>query len=780
MPDFEQHGWQGFWLPGRRVNGRYGIAVIIKRRFEVDPMDGLSKPVPTAPVALAGEDWDDGEPPMVSVRHPGEIAIEKRLCDIMVRGTAYAPGGKPVPQFDVELKIAKVLSRKLRIFGDRHLIWYPPLKWLTKEDLAKGEQWVWPDPDFSEPQPIEKLPLRYEHSYGGWAKITLTPDAEEMAEEAQEKGAVVEARRERKKEIEQELKKEEEDAKKAEAEKGKPKPRGVSDEEAAKIAEKAFLIDEGVDLKLDDETRKKLADVDAKDDGMKVVSAFRLGQHMAERPDEDDGAAAKDGASAKDEGGAKGKDDGKKKDGKDAKKEASPEDKFFTDSATSMIDLNKLAENDEFKELLDDRAKTEARKLKDEEGTLRDRATEFGDIKLHTDEDWDSQYTKDKPKRKKRTLEDTEMTMPYPANMAGKGYVVSNMEKSVENVPLPNIEDPEDLLSNEGIVFDLTTLDLKKLRVPAGWAPYPMAWMPRAQYFGTYIWDLDVAKEAFEKAKEQFDPDDPDDKVALEVISKIEVPIMRAEAFQEAHPKMQVKELRGDEEIYLTNLTPEGVLYFRLPGIHPTVTIDMSKGPEPLKMRLDTLLIDVEDPKKPAVELLWRGWYPIKDYTQLEKTPFKKVTVIEIDQENWLEQQRKEAAKNKSVEDEGIQLLMDNEEEFDDVTGEAAELRYREQFKKKRDGFGAKIDDVGDAKVFDQDQDRQLYKDDWDEAIKKDKDEFVEEQKKKAELLQKLKDKALKGKAREQADEEFGIIRDPETGEILAIDPDAAKKPKGK
>lgn len=458
-------------------------------------------------------------------------------------------------------------------------------------------------------------------------------------------------------------------------------------------------------------------------------------------------------------------------------------DKFFSSSAaegaTSMLDLNKLAEHDEFKDLLDDRAKTEARKLKDDEGTLRDRATEFGDIKLHTDESWDAEFTKERPKKKKKEMPAEEMMMPFPGNLSGKGFVVSHLEEAIENVPLPNIEDPEDLLSNEGIVVDLATMDLKKLRVPAGWGPYPIAWAPRSLYFGVNFWDLDAAKAGIAKVKDEYDPDDPDDKAALEALSKLDIPLMQVQAFQEAHPKMQVKELRGDEEIYLTNLTPEGTLFFRLPGVHPTVTIDMSKGPEPLKMRLDTLLLDIEDPKKPAVEMLWRGWYPLKSYQQLEVTPFKKITIIETDQEGWLEIQRKDAAKSKNAESEGVQLMADVEDEFDDVTGEEAERRYREQFKRGKDGFGARVDDVGDAKVWDQQQDRQLVKDDWDEGFKKDKEAFVDEQKKKADELQKLKDKALKAKAGEMADEELGIIRDPETGEILAIDPAAAEK-KGK
>ncbi len=770
MPEFEQHGWQGFWMPGRRVDGQHGVVFIIKRRFEVDLMSATCRAAVTSPVSLMQEPWDDGELPMVSIRHPSEIAIEKPRCDIIVRGTAYAPKGKPAPQFDVELRIPNLLTRRLRIYGDRHLIWYPPVKWLTPKDIEKGETWIWPDPDFSEPQPIEKLPLRYEYSYGGWAKLVLTPDADGMAEEARMIGAVVEERREKKKEILEKLKKEEEEKNKP---KEKPKPAG--DEKAAKAAAKAFGGGGG-EQKLDEETARRLAEEEAKDDGMKVVSAYQFKDNLGDSPDEKPEADTKGG---KDEG-TKGGKEGAAKGGKDATDD--PLSKFFSqssDGATAALDLSALNLDDEYKSDLDVRATETARKLKDEEGTLRDRATEFGDIKLN-DDGWAAQYIRANPEKAKRKLELGETPqMPYPANLCGKGFVASHMEAGVDKVPLPNIEDPDDLLQNEGFIVELTEFDLKKLRTPAGWGPYPMGWFPRAANFGVYPWDLEAAKAAKEKAKEQFDEDDPDDKPVIKAIDGTEIPLMKPEAFQEGHPKMQVPEVRGDEEVYLTNLTPDGYLFFRLPGVHPTVTVDMSRGPEYLSLKIDQVLFDLEDPKKPAVEMCWRGFYKIKNYDELGTKPLRKVNIIEVDQEGWLEVKRKEVKKEEAAKEgltTSIKAITDEEEE---AMGEAALEKYRSQFKRERGGKGVRMDDVTDAQVFDQTEDRQVVFDEWDESIRKEKQGFIDEQKAIAEAKAKAKEKALKGQARELADEEFGIIRDPETGEVLAVEP-PAKDDKGK
>jgi hypothetical protein len=761
MPEFEQHGWQGFWLPGRRIDGQHGIVVIIKRRFEVDMMSATCRPAVTPPVSLMQEPYDDGEPPMVSYRAPSEIALEKGKVDVIVRGTAYAPQGRPVPQFDVEMRIPNVLTRRLRIFGDRHLIWYPPVKWLTAEDLAKGETWIWPDPDFSEPAPIDKLPLRYESSFGGWAKIILPPDAQKMAAEAQVIGQVIEERREKKKEILEDLKKEEEAKNKKD---DKPKPKG--DEKAAKLAEKAFGGG-ATDEKLDEETAKRLAEEEAKDDGMKVVSAYRLGKDMPETADEADAISAAEAAAE----AAK-----KKKDKPDAEeeepKEEDPNAKFFSSSdSTSMLDISKLNLDDEFKDDLAERAKVEARKLKDEEGTLRDRATEFGDIQL-TDDSWASKYVRARPEKKKRKLEESEVpTMPYPSNLCGKGFVVSHMEEGVDKVPLPNIEDPDDLLQPDGYVVELAEFSLDKLRTPAGWATYPMGCYPRAKYFGLYTWDVEAAKKAKEKAKEEFDEEDPDDKPIIAAYDNLELPLMHPLAFQEAHPKLQVPEVRGDEDVYFTNLTPEGNLYFKMPGVHPTVTIDMSRGPEYLSLKIDQVLFDLEDPKQPAVEMLWRGFYKLRDYDELGEKPLRKINIIEVDQEGWLEVKRKETKKETGK--------SDGDKDEEGFNEKDLEEQYKAQFKKQRGGKGQRLDDVSDAVVFDQDEDRQVVHDEWDEGIRAEKQAFIDEQKAKAEAAAKIREKLLKAKARDMADEEFGIIRDPDTGEVLAVEP-PEKPGKGK
>ena len=93
-----------------------------------------------------------------------------------------------------------------------------------------------------------------------------------------------------------------------------------------------------------------------------------------------------------------------------------------------------------------------------------------------------------------------------------------------------------------------------------------------------------------------------------------------------AQPDLQVPGfLQGDEEVELVNLTPEGRLRFRLPGVRPTVAVtradieflgwDAPPSTETVDMRLDTLCLL---PGEKRFFLLWRGSCPVKDLGALE------------------------------------------------------------------------------------------------------------------------------------------------------------------
>lgn len=124
-------------------------------------------------------------------------------------------------------------------------------------------------------------------------------------------------------------------------------------------------------------------------------------------------------------------------------------------------------------------------------------------------------------------------------NLVGRGFITKKLTDAVNDTLLPNIEDPEDLIKSWN--------DRPK---PAGFGFYGRTWMPRAGYLGTYD----------EKWRKERSPEQPED--------------FKFDYYNAAHPDLQVcGYLKGDEEMKLVNLTPDGHLSFKLPGITPMVTV---------------------------------------------------------------------------------------------------------------------------------------------------------------------------------------------------------------
>jgi len=176
-------------------------------------------------------------------------------------------------------------------------------------------------------------------------------------------------------------------------------------------------------------------------------------------------------------------------------------------------------------------------------------------------------------------------------NLAGKGFVGKSSKKVSEGMPLPNIEDPANLIAS--------WRDHPK---PVGFGFYSKAWMPRAAYAGTYD----------EKWRKTRSPEPPED--------------FRFDYYNAAHPDLQVKGyLKGNEEVELVHLTPESRVRFHLPGISLGCTVGKSvekhSVTEQIKLNADTLCL-IPDEKR--FYLLWRGTCPVQN---LEASEIKQIEI---------------------------------------------------------------------------------------------------------------------------------------------------------
>jgi hypothetical protein len=89
-----------------------------------------------------------GKPGRSSLQYDSDLILTKPTTDILLHGNAYAPNSRPVRVVDATLRVDSI-RKTLRVFGDR--------RWKSG----------WFGPQLSDPEPFLKMPLIYEHAYGG-------------------------------------------------------------------------------------------------------------------------------------------------------------------------------------------------------------------------------------------------------------------------------------------------------------------------------------------------------------------------------------------------------------------------------------------------------------------------------------------------------------------------------------------------------------------------------------------------------------------------------------
>jgi hypothetical protein len=121
------------------VECAYGV---VKATFALK--DGTVAPE-KAPIVPVDEHW--GEPGASSLKYAAEMTLTKPGTDVLLLGHAYAPGGR-TREMEVTLKVG-ALAKTVRVFGNR-----------TWKSGLLGYK-------ISEPEPFEKVPLKYELAFGG-------------------------------------------------------------------------------------------------------------------------------------------------------------------------------------------------------------------------------------------------------------------------------------------------------------------------------------------------------------------------------------------------------------------------------------------------------------------------------------------------------------------------------------------------------------------------------------------------------------------------------------
>jgi len=134
------------WLQDKDANKIW--LVVVKATFDIRPDGSTRLADHQLPVLRSAR--HHGEPGESSLAAEADLLWTKPCTDVLVDGTAWAPGGRAVESFDVGMRIGEV-HKVLRVFGDR--LW------------QRGVV----GPTISRPRPLDRLPIRYERAFGQWA-----------------------------------------------------------------------------------------------------------------------------------------------------------------------------------------------------------------------------------------------------------------------------------------------------------------------------------------------------------------------------------------------------------------------------------------------------------------------------------------------------------------------------------------------------------------------------------------------------------------------------------
>jgi len=158
-------------------------------------------------------------------------------------------------------------------------------------------------------------------------------------------------------------------------------------------------------------------------------------------------------------------------------------------------------------------------------------------------------------------------------NPVGRGFRGERKPAEAEGQPLPNIEDPKNLIKSWG-----------DQAAPQGFGFVAPAWLPRRSYAGTYDDD-------WQKKRAPYLPADFD-----------------ARFFNAAHPDLVFDGyLEGGEPIQVVGASPKGRLRFRLPICDLEATVRVAGKTEEPPLSLETVLIE---PDEARLCMTWRAALP--------------------------------------------------------------------------------------------------------------------------------------------------------------------------
>jgi hypothetical protein len=135
-------------LPGQTPAGEHILGVLLKRTYDI--RRGARCTRAEADRKLIAGDSHYGDPMGSSVEFEADFVPFKLATDVVLNGTAWAPGGRRTKTFTTSLTVGSFPPREVLVIGDRTC------------RFQDGKP-----PAFDDPMPVASMELRYERAYGG-------------------------------------------------------------------------------------------------------------------------------------------------------------------------------------------------------------------------------------------------------------------------------------------------------------------------------------------------------------------------------------------------------------------------------------------------------------------------------------------------------------------------------------------------------------------------------------------------------------------------------------
>jgi len=132
---------------GLKPDGRELLVVVVKGTFTI-PKPGEEPQLAPEQTDLVMADEFTGEPALSAMKYESDFPPFKPRCDVLLNGSAYAPGGRSVTQVDVGLRVGG-MTKTFTVVGNR--TWKKSLMFLSATD----------------PEPFVKMPVSYDNAFGG-------------------------------------------------------------------------------------------------------------------------------------------------------------------------------------------------------------------------------------------------------------------------------------------------------------------------------------------------------------------------------------------------------------------------------------------------------------------------------------------------------------------------------------------------------------------------------------------------------------------------------------